>query len=107
MELLAPVFPHSFRDELYPIIEQLQERLGAIQDYAVICERLEAWIADATKRQAVHMHMLLRQEQQQLDQLLRDFRGWWTPEYQQQVLDQFKLMIQSADEGEPPQTAEG
>src|SRR5262249_3925127 len=32
MELLAPAFAPSFRDEVYPVLSNLQEKLGAIND---------------------------------------------------------------------------
>lgn len=42
MELFAPCFTESFRSELYPAVEELQEALGEVQDAAVGRERMEA-----------------------------------------------------------------
>ena len=41
MELLAAAFPVGFRDELYPVVEQLQELLGDIIDHATDCRNCD------------------------------------------------------------------
>ncbi len=43
MELLVTAFPASFHTRLYPLIERLQDRLGAINDHAVALKRFRSW----------------------------------------------------------------
>lgn len=42
MEVFAPCFANSFREELYPAVEELQEILGDFNDCHVLGQRLEA-----------------------------------------------------------------
>jgi CHAD domain-containing protein len=61
MELLAPAFPAAFREQLYPVVEQLQERLGEIHDHAVARTRFGEWSTEAkSKRAAAHVRKLLK-----------------------------------------------
>ena len=46
MELFAAAFPPAFREELYPLVEELQEKLGEINDHAAAAARLEEWQAE-------------------------------------------------------------
>lgn len=43
MELFAGAFEPSFRQDAYPLVEQLQEHLGRINDHAGAAARLSAW----------------------------------------------------------------
>ena len=61
MELLAPAFVPSFKDELYPALGALQEKLGLLNDLASVqrrlCERIDrtgdpAELSDLRRRQA-------------------------------------------------------
>ena len=46
IELLAPAFGPELRDETYPIVEELQERLGKIQDCVAGAANLRKWSRD-------------------------------------------------------------
>ena len=46
MEIFAGAFDRTLRSELYPLVEQLQEKLGAINDYATARELFVAWLAE-------------------------------------------------------------
>ena len=94
MELLAPAFPNELRENIYPVIEQLQERLGRIHDHDVNRVRFANWIADTNnQRKAADLRQLLEQERQTLKRLLRDFETWWTPELQVHLRDAFVQLI--------------
>lgn len=43
MELFATAFDDDFRSELYPLIEDLQESLGQINDHASAWQRFQQW----------------------------------------------------------------
>jgi CHAD domain-containing protein len=95
MELLAPAFPRELREELYPVVEQLQGRLGEIHDHTVAGVRLVKWVAlTKSKKKAVHMRKLLEQEREQLAELLPEFASWWTPEFQARLEDSVKQLIE-------------
>ena len=46
MEIFAGAFPPAFRGELYPLVEQLQERLGKINDHATAWVLFVGWLTD-------------------------------------------------------------
>jgi CHAD domain-containing protein len=93
MELLAPAFPAAFREQLYPVVEELQERLGEIHDHAVARTRFVKWITRTTsKREIVHVRKLLGQERNKLDRLVAEFASWWTPEFEAKLRESFERL---------------
>jgi CHAD domain-containing protein len=93
MELLAPAFPTEFREELYPVVEQVQERLGQIHDHAVARDRFGKWVTEAkSKKEVVHVRELREKEHVKLCDLLREFASWWTPEFQARLRDSFDCL---------------
>jgi len=80
MELLAGAFPPDFREELYPVVEALQDRLGEINDLATAQARLRERIEQADRApEATCLHRLFDDQQAQLEQAHAAFLGWWTP----------------------------
>jgi CHAD domain-containing protein len=93
MELLAPAFAAEFREQLYPVVEELQERLGEIHDHAVAKSRFHRWISETeSKREAVHLRKLFEQERDKLDKLRMDFASWWTPEFEANLQASFQRL---------------
>lgn len=81
MELLAPAFPAAFREQLYPQIEQLQDRLGKINDQVVAIERIRGWLrATSKKGRIAYLRAQLTHEQETLAERREEFLQWWTPE---------------------------
>jgi CHAD domain-containing protein len=85
MEVFADCFDSTFRETLYPRIEQLQEILGRANDSHVAIERLVAL------RESLHatcptawpslqpgFEQLLRSHQRRLPQERRRFLKWWS-----------------------------
>jgi CHAD domain-containing protein len=84
MELLAGAFPPDFRDKLYPVVETLQDRLGALNDLATAQTRLRQRIEEADDpAEAEHLRRLLAEEQARCEQMQREFVSWFTPPLQQ------------------------
>jgi CHAD domain-containing protein len=80
IELLARAFGPELRDDHYPVVEQLQERLGRINDHVTARDRLRTWAAD--DRHSAQKGLLCELAEDELAFLadeLRDFRDWWTP----------------------------
>ncbi len=86
IELVAPAFGPELRKELYPIVEELQERLGRVQDHVAAIERCKNWAAHA---RGESMQETLRElsaaEDRGLADSMREFRSWWTDERMSQV----------------------
>jgi CHAD domain-containing protein len=78
MELLAPAFDESLRTQAYVAVQDLQERLGEINDLASAQARLQRWLEQAnSSEQAAYLQQALSREQQRLEQRRREFLAWW------------------------------
>jgi CHAD domain-containing protein len=79
MELFAAAFGPVFRRELYPIVEELQMRLGSVNDHANNRDRCLAWLDETTdESQRLVLSKLIALETADLQTSMRDFRQWWT-----------------------------
>ncbi|MCI0332031.1 MAG: CHAD domain-containing protein [Planctomycetes bacterium] len=81
IELVAAAFGAELRNEQYPIVEELQERLGTVQDHVTAIARLSDWV-DATDddEQKTLLFELADEERSRLADAVIDFRQWWTGE---------------------------
>ena len=80
MEVFADAFAPTFRKELYPMVEELQEKLGAINDHANARDRYLTWLDDTQiEAQRLLLGTLIAQETAGLQQATQSFRDWWTP----------------------------
>jgi len=84
MEVFADCFDSTFRDTLYPRIEELQEILGRANDSHVaverltdLRERLHVTCPTAWPRLQPGFEQLLRSHQRRLPQERRRFLKWW------------------------------
>jgi CHAD domain-containing protein len=79
MELLAPAFGSELRDSFYPIVQELQEKLGKINDFVVAREILQKLSekngSSAAKDQ---LNELIGEQETSRDRAIADFRAWWT-----------------------------
>lgn len=94
MELLALAFPIQFRNEIYPVVEELQERLGQIHDSAVARERFGRWTSETRNETvAIRVHKRLDAEHDRLKELTNDFASWWTPDCEARLRAQFDRLL--------------
>ncbi|MEX0610759.1 MAG: CHAD domain-containing protein [Pirellulales bacterium] len=101
IELVAPAFGPELRGEHYPVVEELQERLGKIQDYVTASDRLRNWADDASNAPVQELlRELAVEETVHLDEEVRELRGWWTAERVEAL--RRGLMPQSATEAATP-----
>lgn len=81
MEIFAGAFDREFREDLYPVVATLQERLGTINDHVTARTHLAAWRDEADScvlRQALESG--LEHEQRSFDLARQEFLNWWTSE---------------------------
>jgi len=79
VELLAPAFERRLRDETYPMIEELQERLGRVVDHIASMQLLAEWNShDVDHRSPDDRIALLDAERLQQTDDLHDFQHWWS-----------------------------
>jgi CHAD domain-containing protein len=79
IELLAGAFDDSFRQQLYPVFGDIQERLGAINDHVTAIALLTQWSerTEHPERQAA-LEQLAVDEKLRLDEAMGRFQAWWT-----------------------------
>lgn len=94
MEIFAGAFDRSFREQLYPQIEEVQERLGDISDRATAIERFEEWnAARHSRRRQDRLRHLLELQQASFEECRREFLTWWTPRRVAELAEQFALVL--------------
>jgi CHAD domain-containing protein len=94
-ELLAPAFPKSFRSETYPLIQNLQDRLGQINDHASAQVRLQRWIDSAEGGgESDCLHEMLAQEQRLLAQTRNEFFAWWNGKREKELRKALKVLTE-------------
>jgi CHAD domain-containing protein len=76
-EIFAGAFDRRLRSEIYPLVEQLQEKLGAINDHATAKELFTAWLAEADGTCEV-LSALIAAEDDALEIARQAFFAWWT-----------------------------
>ena len=79
LELLAPALGKDFIRDVYPQVEQLQERLGAVNDHVAAVATWRQWMCEAdddTRRQL--LSELIEQRQQDLQQTMAEYTAWWS-----------------------------
>ncbi len=81
VELVAAAFGPELRSEHYSVVEELQERLGKVQDHVTAIARLCDWAdaADDDEQKALLLE-LADDERSRLADAVIDFREWWTDE---------------------------
>jgi CHAD domain-containing protein len=81
IELVAPAFGSSLREELYPTIEEVQERLGQVQDHVAAIDRCRVWIANTHNSALLEtLRELVEAEERGLKDSVREFHNWWNEE---------------------------
>ncbi len=82
MELFSAVLPSDLRTSLYPLVTQLQDKLGKLCDHSSACQRLATWHEESSPgRKADYLRKLQREEQGELEESIKQFAQWWTPDF--------------------------
>jgi CHAD domain-containing protein len=80
IELLAPAFDSQLRDEVYPQVEELQERLGKITDHIAARRLFAEWEEHNANHTPRVGTSYLEAEKAREAEDLKGFRAWWTAE---------------------------
>jgi CHAD domain-containing protein len=80
IELLAPAFDPQLRKEVYPAVEELQERLGKITDHIAAMRLLAEWEVHKAEQTAEAGASTLDAEKAHQREDLDAFHEWWTAE---------------------------
>lgn len=103
MELLAGPFLPGFRENLYPLVETLQDKLGEINDGVTEQARLCRQIAETSAaREAEHLRRLLADEEARLEQSRQAFFAWCTPRFLERLHAEFDGMLAKSERTRAP-----
>ncbi len=90
MELVECGFPAGFREELYPAFEEVQTKLGAINDHHMAVEKINRWHNETSaKKFPAFLLQLAEHERVQFDEKAEAFRSWWTEARAQELKEHF------------------
>jgi CHAD domain-containing protein len=107
IELLAAAFPPPLRDEVYPVVETLQEKLGAVNDHATAAARYRQWARSAKTPAVGRLHDAMAPVSDVPVSLLLDWAGaedaalararaafsdWWTDARAKQLRQQLRQL---------------
>ena len=95
IELYAAAFDKGLRKQIYPVVEELQEKLGAINDIASSREFLQQWATTPEDEQvAAALQMLVARGQTELVEARKAFEQWWRPGLKADLRRQFNELLQ-------------
>ncbi|MEZ0223435.1 MAG: CHAD domain-containing protein [Alphaproteobacteria bacterium] len=94
MEMVQRAFPSSFKKDLLPRIEELQERLGDINDIASRQQRLRKWLfRGAGKALEADLRQRIALDESRLAAARADFAAYCTPAFLQQLRETLNGML--------------
>jgi len=96
LELLVGAFDTSFRKELYPVFEEVQDKLGATNDHASAEARFRQWHnrTDSVAAQA-ELAALAAAEGREFAAKSTAFRAWWTKQRATDLRRQFDAFLEN------------
>lgn len=105
MEMFYLAFDPSFRTELYPQIEQLQEKIGAVIDHATARDEFQQWLDQpGAEDLAGPLKELLAEEQAAVQRRREEFFDWWNDDRKRELRARFDALV---DAPAQPAPAEG
>lgn len=86
------------RDDIYPVIEEIQELLGKANDHAVAAERIAGWAKRLTNNspQIDDVAKLVKRERKKAAAAQSEFLAWWTAERSRALEELFDNIVRSA-----------
>lgn len=98
MEIFAGAFDRSFRTGLYPLVEQLQEKLGEINDHATAKAMFDAWTKESPEPDlAEALAAMSEREVKAMDTSRRAFFDWWTTDRKDELRRRFAKRLSLDD----------
>jgi CHAD domain-containing protein len=108
LELIGPAFPDTLRTGIYPLIQDLQERLGNINDHVAAEQRLEHWLTLSEDAEACeYLQARIQAERQQRAAAHDEFLVWWNGSRSSQIAQAFAdlLKVPGPPAESPPESA--
>ena len=81
IEVFHGAFPPELRKDAYPLVEELQNRLGRLNDHATAQRLFQGWLADMpADDRAAYLARCIVAEHEAALQVRSDFLHWWNAE---------------------------
>lgn len=94
LELLSAAFPSKLHRDVYPLLSELQERLGEVNDHAAAQTRIGHWIdQDDNPEELACLNKMLQEERLQQQEKRDAFFAWWTSEREQELQAAFERVF--------------
>jgi len=94
VELLSGAFTDEIREVGHPLIRNLQDRLGEINDHATARVRLKSWMDHSDdKEEAAYLQEMLDDEQRQLAEKRSEFLSWWNGKREKDLRKAFASVV--------------
>jgi CHAD domain-containing protein len=94
LEIFHGIFPDDMREEIYPQIVELQERLGAINDHATAQALYQSWLGEMpADGLAASVAERVAKEHKSLQRRRAKFLDWWSAERQEQIETYFQQYL--------------
>jgi CHAD domain-containing protein len=107
IELVVAAFGPELRNEYYLVVEELQERLGDIQDRVTAIARLCEWAnVGGSSETQVLLRELAEEERENLIDAVGDFQSWWTVERAEALLSGLTHLTGAHTTKESPHVAQ-
>jgi len=79
IELFHSAFPAALREDVYPLVAEIQSRLGRLNDHATAQVLFQHWLADLPPNErAAQLAARIVKEHEASDQIRSEFLQWWT-----------------------------
>ncbi len=79
MEIFVGAFGPELRQEIYPIVAEIQDKLGKINDHVTAARLYNDWLDRAEDADVAEvLRPLIEAEHQAIDEGRHDFLAWWT-----------------------------
>ncbi len=79
IELFHSAFPTALREDVYPIVEKIQTRLGRLNDHATAQAFFQHWLVDLPPNErAAQLAARIVEEREATEQISENFLHWWT-----------------------------
>lgn len=94
MELLGAVFPDELRSVAYPTIQEIQDRLGAINDLVIAEQRRMRWLEQSAETEtAGYVRQQMQVDRDKLNRLRDEFFTWWIPQRRDELHQLFNRLL--------------
>lgn len=103
MELLAGIFEPSFRTRLYPHVQEIQDKLGHVNDHVTAATLLKTWSEEPEANDAELLAQTAREEHEFAEATSRQFQTWWTAQRIEDLRrDALRMHVASTSDSSTP-----